>query len=844
MNFSNPAASKLLSAGVALVLFFVVCAAYFAPQFRGEVLPQHDVIQYEGMARDITQMRAERGEDPQWTGGMFGGMPAYLINVAYPAQAVKRTVGQVVKILDTPAAFLFFAMTAMWVMLLIFGINPWIGIVAALAYGFSTYFLLIIGAGHITKMWALVYAPLMMGGAWMTLRGNPWHGAALTGLAASLEIGANHPQITYYFLVAMAALWISEGIVALRAKRLRDFARRTALLAAAGILAVGSNFSPLWYTAQHSGETIRGGSELAATSPGSESPAGGLDLGYATAWSYGRTESFNLLIPDFMGRDSATTFPADGATAAVLNDYGLHGAAQLLPAYWGTQPYTAGPTYLGAAVIFLAVLGLFLAPGRDKWWILAVSVLMLLLAWGQNFISFTELAFKYLPGYNKFRTVSMTLVVVQWAAPLLGAYALMRLWNGKASGQQLRRALAWAAGITGGICLLFIVAGGTLFDFGRAESAASMTDTFRHIFEANGMQEYIDRGMDIEWGEATADAMAADRAAMMRADAWRSLAMILLAAGAVGLFALGKIRKGLLVGLLAAIVLADLVPVDLRFLSHESFVSPRRQQVTPSAADKAILQDTDPGYRVLNLTVSPYNDATTSYFHRSVGGYHGAKLARYQDLIDRYLAYNNQQVLDMLNTRYVIVPGADGQPQAQRRTTAFGAAWFVDSLAPARSAQEEIDLLGEVNLRTTAVVNTSQTEESMQRPMPSGIYDSARIDLAEYRPNYLRYEYSTPEEAIAVFSEIYYDKGWKAFIDGAEAPYFRADYVLRAMRLPAGEHVVEWRFRAPQWTAVESVTGICSGIILLAALAALGVWGVRRFKRPTKPDAAPERPNA
>ena len=220
---------------------------------------------------------------------------------------------------------------------------------------------------------------------------------------------------------------------------------------------------------------------------------------------------------------------------------------------------------------------------------------------------------------------------------------------------------------------------------------------------------------------------------------------------------------------------------------------------------KAILQDTDPGYRVLNLTVSPYNDATTSYFHRSVGGYHGAKLARYQDLIDRYLAYNNQQVLDMLNTRYVIVPGADGQPQAQRRTTAFGAAWFVDSLAPARSAQEEIDLLGEVNLRTTAVVNTSQTEESMQRPMPSGIYDSARIDLAEYRPNYLRYEYSTPEEAIAVFSEIYYDKGWKAFIDGAEAPYFRADYVLRAMRLPAGEHVVEWRFRAPGWNTVEAV---------------------------------------
>ena len=836
MNFSNSAASKLLPTAVALLLFFVVCAAYFAPQFRREVLPQHDVIQYEGMAHDITQMRAERGEDPQWTGGMFGGMPAYLINVAYPAQAVKRTVGQAVKILDTPAAFLFFAMTAMWVMLLIFGVNPWVGIVAALAYGLSTYFLLIIGAGHVTKMWALVYAPLMMGGAWMTLRGNMWYGAAITALAASLEIGANHPQITYYFLVAMAAFWISEGIVAIRERRLPNFARRTALLAAAGILAVGSNFAPLWYTAQHSPETTRGGSELAVSPAGSETSADGLDLEYATAWSYGKAESFNLLIPDFMGRDSATPLPADGETAAVLNDYGLRGAAQQLPAYWGTQPYTAGPTYLGAAAVFLALLGILLTRGRDKWWILVASLLMLLLAWGHNFMGFTELAFKYLPGYNKFRTVSMTLVVVQWAVPLLGALALMRLWREEVPRQQLLRALAWAAGITGGLCLLFIVGGNLLFDFGREASTVSMTDTFRHLFEANGMQEYIDRGMDIQWGEETARAMAADRAAMMRADAWRSLVMILLAAGAVALFALRRIGKYALTGILAGIMLLDLVPVDLRFLSHESFDSPRRQQVTPTAADKAIMQDTDPGYRVLNLTVSPFNDATTSYFHRSVGGYHGAKLARYQDLIDRYLSRNDDAVLDMLNTRYAIVPGADGQPQAQRRTTAYGAAWFVDSLAGAASAQEEIDLLGQVNLRTTAVANTAQAEADAARPMHPGIYASARIALVEYRPNYLRYEYSTPEEAVAVFSEIYYDKGWKAFIDGEEAPYFRADYVLRAMRLPAGEHTVEWRFRAPNWGAVEGVTGLCSGIILLGALAALGLWGYRRFGRRKGPD--------
>ena len=357
MESSKTIIRRLLPAAAALALFFVVSAVYFAPQFRGEVLPQHDVVQYDGMAKDINDMREATGEDPQWTGRMFGGMPAYLINVAYPAQLVKNTLGRVVKIIDTPAAFLFFAMTAMWLMLLIFGVNPWVGVVASLAYGLSTYFLLIIGAGHITKMWALVYAPLMMGGAWMTLRGNMWAGGALTALTASLEIGANHPQITYYFLLAMAAFWISEGVTAFREKHFRNFALRTAVLAAAGLLAVGSNFSPLWYTAKHSKETMRGGPELASTA---ETSKNGLALDYATAWSYGRTESLNLLVPDFMGRESGTAFAPDGEGAAVLNDYGLRGAAQQLPAYWGTQPYTGGPTYLGAAAAPLP------APGRAR----------------------------------------------------------------------------------------------------------------------------------------------------------------------------------------------------------------------------------------------------------------------------------------------------------------------------------------------------------------------------------------------------------------------------------------------------------------------------------------------
>ncbi len=820
---------RVLPVAGPLLLFLAVSLLYFLPQFRGEVLPQHDLMQFDGMAKEIRQMRAETGEDPQWSGAMFGGMPAYLIDIAYPAQLVKRSVSAVTRIVGTPASYLFFAMTAMWLMLLIWGVDPRAAAVGAVAYGLSTYFLLIIGAGHSTKMWALVYAPLMMGGAWMVLRGSLWYGAALTAFATSLEIGANHPQITYYFLLAMAAFWISEGIAALREKRLPAFWRRTAVLAGAGVLAVLSNFAPLWYTAQHTKDTIRGGSELAATAGQTEQ--GGLDFQYATDWSYGPAESFNLLIPDFMGRESGATFSARGATAAVLNDYGLRGAAQQLSTYWGDQPYTGGPTYLGAAALFLAVLGMFLLSGRNKWWVAAICAVMLLLAWGRHFEGFTRFFFNYLPGYDKFRTVSMTLVIWQWAVPLLGALALMRLWRDEIPRTRLWRALGWSAGLTGGLCLLFAVAGGSLFDFGQERDAAMMTEQFTRIFNSSHLQEYLDRGLDVEWGETAAAAMAADRIAMMEADAWRSLLMILLAAGSILLFVTARIGKGVLAVLLTGIMLLDLLPVDRRFLSSDDFVSPRRRQIAATEADRQILADQTLGYRVLNLTVSPFNDATTSYFHRSVGGYHGAKLARYQDLIDRYLSRMDEGVLDMLNTRYLIVADEAGNPRPLRRDTEFGAAWFVDRAELAGSAQEEIDLLGAVDLQTTAVVAERDaafvegiTDPAPLDSLPAG---ARRITLDEYRPNYLRYSYATPESSVAVFSEIFYDKGWRAYVDGVESPCFRADYVLRAMRLPAGEHTVEWRFRAPGWQRAEWITGIASLLILAGALWAL----VHRLRR-------------
>ena len=392
MDFRKTIIRRLAPAAAALVVFFVVSAAYFAPQFRGEVLPQHDVVQYEGMAKDISDMRAATGEDPQWTGGMFGGMPAFLINVAYPAQIVKRTVGQVVKLIDTPAAFLFFAMTAMWLMLLVFGVDPWVGIVPALAYGLSTYFLLIIGAGHITKMWALVYAPLMMGGAWMTLRGNMWAGGALTALTASLEIGANHPQITYYFLPTCPPL-ISEGSRP-SGETPRDFGK-SAVLPPQAYSAAGSNFA-LWYNRQppqrDHARRLRTGLDLrdfagrleARTTP----------LPELRTW----LESLNLLIPDFMGRESGTTFSPDGEVAAVLNEYGLRGAAQQRRPTGAASPHTGGSDSTRAAGHF-AALARPPARGRNKWWIVAVSV-DVLLAWGDAIPSGPiQLAFDLLPGW-------------------------------------------------------------------------------------------------------------------------------------------------------------------------------------------------------------------------------------------------------------------------------------------------------------------------------------------------------------------------------------------------------------------------------------------------------------
>ena len=658
-----------------------------------------------------------------------------------------------------------------------------------------------------TKMMVLAFAPMLFGGVWYAYRRNMWAGAALTAFFGSLMIGANHPQITYYFLMIVAAFWISELVRAYKEKILARFAKVTGLLVLAGVLAVGSNAGMLYYIQTHSKDTIRGGSELKASSSSMEGKEG-LDLEYATAWSYGKGETLNLLIPNLYGGSSEGGFSDDGEVAQALAKYGARNMATHLPAYWGPQPITSGPMYVGAVALFLAVLGLFLLRRRVTVWIVVIALLAILLAWGKNLMWFTELFYYYFPMYDKFRTVSTILVIVGWCVPLLAALTLQKLWSGEVPREKLFKGLKYTTIAVGGIALLFLLLGGTLLSFtGEGDSQMFGGQQVDDVFAA----------------------MRAERASLMRADALRSLVFVLLTAGTVLLFYRQKIKRGGFVLVLALLVTADMVPVNLRYLRRDKFVEERHNTIRPTEADKQILADKELGFRVLNMTVSPFNDATTSYFHRSVGGYHGAKLRRYQDLIERYLGKMDIGVYNMLNTKYVIVQGEDGTPEAQLNPGANGAAWFVDSVRLVDGPDAEIAALGGLDTKTVAVVD--KLFASLVENVAPAADSAARIAMTEYRVNLQRYEYTAAAPGVAVFSEIYYPKGWTAYLDGVEAPYFRADYVLRAMVLPAGTHTVEFRFRAPHYELLSSLTLISSLLLLGGVAAVAGAAGYRAYKK-------------
>lgn len=786
---------------VAVITFIVVAAAYFAPQYEGKDVRQHDDIQATGMKGGIPEHVAKYGEHPQWAPNMFSGMPAYLIDMNYDGRLLKEA-SSIFYFMGRPAAYYFILMAGFYFMLLCFGVNPWLSIIGGLIYGLSTYFFIIFEAGHITKLMALSFISPLIGAIFLTYTRQLWLGAALAGVFASIEISTSHPQIPYYFMFVIIAIFIAQCYTYVKNKQLPEFIKRSVILIAVAILAIGSNVVQLWYIQDYAKDSVRGKSELTKSDEHKENQTSGLDKDYITAWSYEKLETFNLFIPNLFGGSSSGGFAKDGEVAESLKKYNASEIAAQLPGYWGAQPFTSGPVYIGAVAIFLFFLGLFMLRGPIRVWLITVTVLSILLAWGKNFMWFSDLFIDYFPGYNKFRVVSMILVIVEWSVPLMGLLALNELWNKNVSKERFIKSLKYAGIVSGGIAVLFILFGSTLLNF-SSESDYAM-----------------------KLPDDVLAAMSSERASLMRADALRSLIFCAITAGAVWMFYNEKLKKGLFVGVISLLVLSDMVPVNKRFLNNDDFIPVRKaKEITPTAADKQILQDEALSYRVANLSVNPFTDATTSYFHKSIGGYHAAKLGRYQEVIDKYLSKMDMDVYNMLNTKYFIQQNKeDGNLSVMINPDAFGNGWMVENVDIVDSADDEYNMLGEVDLRNTAVVNKKYEQFLSGITLTNNIDSISSVTLVDAKANELVYKTESSVPALAVFSEIFYAKGWSAWVDSNPVEIVCADYILRGVVVPAGEHTVEFKFSAPHFTTLVAITYACSSILILMLIGSILIY--------------------
>jgi hypothetical protein len=840
---------------VAIVVFLFISLAYFYPLLQGKSLRQGDIVQFQGMSKEIADFRDKTGEEALWTNSMFGGMPAYQISVIYYKNFAKYIDTIISFNLPVPAKYLFLSLLGFYILLLAFRVDPWLAIAGALAFGFSTYFFIIEAAGHNTKAHAMTYMAPIIAGIVLSFRGKLLLGAMLTGLFLSLQLFTNHLQITYYTLIIVILFGLFELFTYIRERRIFEFFKTIGILLLPVILAVGMNITNLWLTWEYSHYSTRGKSELSYKQ---DIQTSGLDKDYIlNDYSYGISETMNLLIPDFKGRSSSYSLGRDSEVFRVLQQNSVQNPlsiAEGIPTYWGPQRYTAGPVYIGATVLFLFVFGLFLLKGRLKWWLFSATILSILLAWGKHLYWFSDFFIDFVPGYNKFRTVSMILVIAELTIPFLGVLAVSELFHQKFEKKDFLKAMKYSFYGLGGIVLLFALLPGAFLNF------------------SGGMDKDL---LEAGYPQFLIDALAVDRQSILRADAFRSFVFIVLTAGLIFMFYFGKIKRSVFILGLALLFVLDLGVISRRFLNDSNYVSKResRQIFQPTPADLQILMDDDPNYRVFNLTRSPFNDAVTSYFHKSIGGYHGAKMGRYQDVIDLYLSKFDMSILNMLNTKYFILSAeSHGIPLPQYNPDAMGNAWFVDEFVIAEDADEEImglqnpykmkELKG-LNLRKISLerkkqqlemekpaapelnsineeiqkiqqdisgqslFNPSKTaivrieSENLLKNLPV-IKDSlASISLKSYRPNHLVYTTVSDIDQLAVFSEIFYSKGWEVTVSGEKAEHFRVNYLLRGMVVPSGEHVVEFRFRPKAYFIGEKIALVSSVIMLLLAFSVI-----------------------
>ena len=821
---------KILPDLIAIVTFAVLSFAYFFPaDIEGRVLFQHDTAAGVGLGQEAKEYYEQTGERTRWTNSVFGGMPTYQIAPSYDSNRPLQWLQQAYRLfLPQYVQLAFILMLGFYILLRAFGLSAWLAGLGGILWAFSSYFFILISAGHIWKFITLAYIPPTLAGIVLAYRGRLLAGGLTAALFVALQIASNHVQMSYYFLFVILFFVGAYFEKAWREKTLPQFFRASAVLFVAALIGVATNLSNLYHTYTNSKETMRGKSELVQTGEAARQTSSGLDRDYITQWSYGIGETLTLLIPNFKGGASVPLSQSETAMEKANPMYSsLYGQ---LTQYFGEQPMTSGPVYVGAFVLFLFLLGCFIVKGPLKWALIGATLFSIVLSWGKNFMPLTDFFIDYVPMYNKFRAVSSILVIAEFTIPLLAVFALKKILD---EPQVLRTHLK-------GVCACLLLTAGVALWF--SISGTPSPADYIPSQEMQMLQQASSQGM-IPASELNGilTNLSEMRATLVTSDALRSFMIVIIGFLLLGLYVMGKLRKSLTVGGIAVLCLLDLWNVDKRYLNDAQFVSKSIQATTfnKTQTDELILQDQTLDYRVLNLATNTFNENYTSYWHKSIGGYHPAKLRRYQEMIEHHIAPEMQaayseiaraggemdsvdasrfRILNMLNTRYFILPaGQQGQTVPILNPYAYGNAWFVDQVHYVENANEEIDALTDTDPAVTAVVDVRF--KNILKGLTESHRDSlATIRLTSYAPNHLVYETENSHDAVAVFSEIYYPEGWHVTIDGKPATLGRANYILRTLHIPAGNHTVEMRFDPKSLHITEGIAYTALGLILLGAL--------------------------
>ena len=785
---------KLLPHVLVLLGFIIISLAYFSPVLKGKAIYQSDIVQYIGMSKQQTDFKAETGEETYWTNSAFGGMPTYQLGAKYPHNYIKK-LDLALRFLPRPADYLFLYLLSFYVFLLVLKVDFKLAALGALAFGFSTYLIIILGVGHNSKAHAIAYMPLVLSGILLVFQKRYILGFLLTAIAMGLELVANHFQMTYYLMFLVIILGVAYLIDAYRKQVLPHYFKSIGILVAAVALSIALNATNFLATNEYVKESKRSKSELTINPDSSpKEVTTGLDRDYITQFSYGIVETFNLFIPRFMGGGNGEDVGKNSATYEAFRKLGATTTqaaqeAKHAPMYWGSQPIVEAPAYVGAVILFLFVFALFLVRGRLKWWLVGGALFSLLLSYGKNqpFAFLTDFFIDYIPLYNKFRAVSSIQVILELCIPALAIFGLVRLFNDFEKKEDKLKALKYSAIITGGIALAFLL--------------------FKSSFDFVGVNDGFYRQ---SYGQDFVNALKTDRKAIYTQDTIRTLILVLLSAGAIYLFIKEKLKEKWVIVAFAALILFDLVGVDRRYVNNDDFVSGVKmaKPFQATEVDKYILNDKS-HYRVYDLVSGA---SKPSYYHNSLNGYNAAELRRYREVFDFYLAQNNINVLSMLNTKYIIAQDEKGNAFPYENEEANGNAWFVSSLEEVNTADEEIKALDSLDTKNKAVFIKplfAKTKYSNSYQVDS----LSSIQLTEFKPNYLKYQSNNQNQGFAVFSEIYYPDGWKVLIDGKETNHTCVNYILRGMLIPAGKHTVEFKFD-PDVVKTGSKITLASSILL------------------------------